>query len=101
MENLLVALDITNDARKRALLLHYIGENTLNIFEPLADTGGAQDYKKAIDALKQHFTPPKNTSFEIYKFRSANRILMTHWINFMFGWCTLPDITILQIVPKK
>ena len=31
-ENLLVALDIKDKKRKRALLLHYMGESTLNIF---------------------------------------------------------------------
>ena len=32
----MVALDIKDDKRKRALLLHYMGESTLDIFETLA-----------------------------------------------------------------
>jgi hypothetical protein len=72
-ENLLIALDIEDKKRKRALLLHYIGENTLNIFETLPDTGTADDYDEACQALHAHFTPRKNTSFEIFKFRKTTQ----------------------------
>eukprot|EP00112_Aurelia_sp_Birch-Aquarium-sp1_P023569 Seg707.7 transcript_id=Seg707.7/GoldUCD/mRNA.D3Y31 product="putative protein K02A2.6" protein_id=Seg707.7/GoldUCD/D3Y31 len=72
-ENLMVALDVTDDKRKRALLLHYMGESTLDIFETLADTGTADNYKKACDALNKQFTPQKNTSFEVYKFRNTKQ----------------------------
>ena len=34
-ENLLIALDIKDNKRNRALLLHYMGESTLTIFETL------------------------------------------------------------------
>eukprot|EP00112_Aurelia_sp_Birch-Aquarium-sp1_P022264 Seg6217.1 transcript_id=Seg6217.1/GoldUCD/mRNA.D3Y31 product="hypothetical protein" protein_id=Seg6217.1/GoldUCD/D3Y31 len=72
-ENLMLALDVTDDKRKRALLLHYMGESTLDIFETLADTGTADDYKKACDALNKQFTPQKKTSFEVYKFRNTKQ----------------------------
>ena len=72
-ENLMVALDVEDDKRKRALLLHYMGESTLDIFETLADTGTADDYNKACDALNKQFTPQKNTSFEVYKFRNTKQ----------------------------
>ena len=72
-ENLMVALDVKDDKRKRALLLHYMGESTLDIFETLAETGTAEDYKKACDALNKQFTPQKNTSFEVYKFRNTKQ----------------------------
>jgi hypothetical protein len=32
-QNLLIALDIKDKKRKRALLLYYMGESTLNIFD--------------------------------------------------------------------
>ena len=54
-ENLLIALDIKDNKRKRALLLHYIGESTLNIFETLTETGTADDYDKACEVLNEHF----------------------------------------------
>ena len=72
-ENLMVALDVEDDKRKRALLLHYMDESTLDIFETLADTGTADDYNKACDALNKQFTPQKNTSFEVYKFRNTKQ----------------------------
>ena len=48
---------------ERALLLHYMGESTLNIFETLP----------ACQALSNYFKPSKNTSFEIFKFRKTNQ----------------------------
>ncbi len=72
-ENLLIALDIKDKKRKRALLLHYIGENTLNIFETLPDTGTADEYDEACQALHEHFKPRKNTSFEIFKSRKTTQ----------------------------
>ena len=38
-ENFLVANNITNNTRKRALLLHHAGERVCDIFETLEDTG--------------------------------------------------------------
>ena len=72
-ENLMVALDVEDDKCKRALLLHYMGESTLDIFETLADTGRDDDYNKACDALNKQCTPQKNTSFDVYKFRNTKQ----------------------------
>ncbi|CAB4024867.1 Hypothetical predicted protein [Paramuricea clavata] len=47
--------------KKRALLLYYIGESTLNIFETLPETGTKDDYDKAYQALNDYFKPHKNT----------------------------------------
>ena len=58
-ENLMVALDVKDDKHKRALLLHYMGESTFDIFETLAETGTVDDYKKACDALNKQFIPPE------------------------------------------
>lgn len=65
-ENLLIALDIKKDKRKRALLLHYMGKSTLNIFETLPERGNADEYKEACSTLNLYFKPQKNTSFEIF-----------------------------------
>ncbi len=72
-ENLMVAMDITQDKRKRALLLHYAGSEVDDIFDTLDDTGAETDYKKATDALKKYFEPQKNREFEIYRFRQAKQ----------------------------
>ena len=57
-----VYMDIDDDAQKRALLLHYIGLSEFDIFETLADTGDAKDYKKALERITEHFTPPALSS---------------------------------------
>ena len=46
-ENFIIALDVKDDTRKRAMLLHYAGEGVQDIFDTLTDTGEAKDYKRA------------------------------------------------------
>ena len=72
-ENLLLALNITNEARKKAMLLYYLNEPALNIYETLPNTGDAKDYKKADEALTTYFVPKKNTSVETFKFCNAKQ----------------------------
>ena len=52
LENLLVGLDIKDDKRKRALLLHYVGEEVNEIFDTLPDT--SDDYATALDKLRMN-----------------------------------------------
>ena len=41
LENLFVGFNIANDSQKRALLLHYSGEEVNKIFDTLPDTGSS------------------------------------------------------------
>ena len=66
-------MDIKDDNRKRALLLHYIGEGANDIFYTIPEGGEDKDYKKACDALTKYFTPKKNISFEVFKFRNLKQ----------------------------
>ena len=80
LENLFVALKLVapedtdanviagiND-RKRALLLHYVGERTYDIYE--AQKGGTEaTYDATKKVLSDYFKPRKNTQMEIYTFR--------------------------------
>jgi len=71
-KNLMVARNITDAARQRALLLHYVDEDTNEIFDTLPNTEAAEDENtltKAIDALTVHFEDKKNIVFEEYQFR--------------------------------
>ena len=36
-DNMLCAMDITSDSRKKALLLHYVGEETFDIYDTFTD----------------------------------------------------------------
>ena len=72
-ENFMVAMNVTEPTRKRALLLHYVGETTYDIFDTLQETGEAADYNTAIQKLSHHFTPKKNVDYEIYVFRQEKQ----------------------------
>jgi hypothetical protein len=80
-ENLIVAMNVTDQARKKALLLHLAGEAVFEIFEGLvlddipddADAAVTNVYTVAKKALDDHFNPKKNTEFERFNFRSAKQ----------------------------
>ena len=71
LENLFVAMDIGDVKRKRALLLHYGGEDLYEIFETLPDTG--EDFETLKEKLNRYFEPKKNKEYEIYRFRQARQ----------------------------
>ena len=74
--NLMVAVNVTNKPRQRALLLHYAGEATNEIFDTLPDTvaGEGDDlFEKAVQALTNYFTPKQNREYEIYVFLQAKQ----------------------------
>ena len=76
-ENLLVALDITDPKRKKALMLHYAGAGVQEVFETLptltVTDGDANDYVTAKDQLNTHFCPKQNIEYETYVFRQAKQ----------------------------
>ncbi len=55
------------------MLLHYSGEEVNDLFDTLPDKGEDKDYKTACEALTSYFTPKKNVSFEIFKFRNLKQ----------------------------
>ena len=65
----LIAANITDDARKRALLLHCGGSSLQDLFETLPSNSEATTYKQVCDLLTQHFTPKKNKRYERHIFR--------------------------------
>ena len=77
-QNLLVAMNVTDKKRQRALLLHYAGEAVNEIFDTLPDTTageGDDPLDKAVQALTNYFTPKQNREYEIYVFRQAKQEL--------------------------
>ena len=74
--NMLLALAIDDDARCKALFLHYIGEETFDIYQTLTlptANAGETATDVAIRALTQYFSPRRNREFEIYKFRQTKQ----------------------------
>ncbi|XP_072142717.1 uncharacterized protein [Dermacentor andersoni] len=70
-ENFLLAANIQNAARKRAMLLHYAGDAVHDIFLTLPDRG--TDYETAVAKLNAHFAPRKNAVYERHVFRQAKQ----------------------------
>ena len=72
-QNLVVAMNVTDKTRQWALLLHYVGEATNEIFDTLPNTTAGEDddpFEIAVEALTNCFTPKK---CEIYVFRQAKQ----------------------------
>lgn len=97
-ENFLIALNIKDETRKRAMLLHYAGERVQDIFDTLEDTGEAKDYEKATKALSEYFSPQTNTEYETYKFRQAKQLtgetLDSYHVRLrhLASTCSFPDV---------
>ena len=80
-ENLIIALNVTDNARKKALLLHMAGEAVYEIYDGLVVAAVAQDADPEVDnvylntkqALDNHFNPKRNAEFEIFNFRKAQQ----------------------------
>ena len=80
-DNLLVAMNVTNNARKKALLLHLAGDAVFDIFSGLvidaipddADPDVTNEYTVAKTALDNYFSPKKNVEFERYTFRMVKQ----------------------------
>ena len=68
----LVAADIKDDGRKRALLLYQAGSEVCEIFKTLQEDE-AKDFKSTVKALKKYFQPKKNVIYQTYVFRQATQ----------------------------
>ncbi|CAN7986994.1 unnamed protein product [Ixodes hexagonus] len=87
-ENFLVAYNITADVRKKALLLHYAGEEVYDLYRSLPDTSSStsvsttaqgaastatSEYNAARAEIDAHFASRINPTFAIYRFRQAQQ----------------------------
>ena len=73
LENLFTGLNITSKKRKKALLLHYAGDDVFNIYDTFDLSGDEENYDDTKTELKTIFNPRKNTEFERYEFRNINQ----------------------------
>ena len=72
LENYFIAMNIDEDGRKRALLLHYAGERVYDIYQ--AEKGDTDpDYAHTVRVLKDYFTPQIDVEMEIYHFRNCKQ----------------------------
>ena len=70
-ETYLVAVGVTYDQQKRALLLYQAGAETQEIFEAIPEAGN--DYASAMKKLDDYFTPKKNIDYEVFQFRQITQ----------------------------
>ena len=68
LENLFVALNVKNESRQKALLLHYGGKDFMILCETLLEEHDTYEISKA--KLDAYFEPKINITFETYGFRS-------------------------------
>ena len=72
----IVALNINDQKRQKALLLHYAGEDVNDIFDTLPNTAATNDenpFGKAVDALTAYFSLKENVAYEEYQFHQAKQ----------------------------
>lgn len=76
-DNFLDAFNITEDRRKKSMLLHFIGEKAHEIFltlpEPENPNALTQQYELAKLKFSQYFVQKPNIEFEIYQFRQSKQ----------------------------
>ena len=65
-ETYLIALNITDDKQKRALLFYQAGELTQDIFNTIPDTG--EDYPTAMTKLNEYFASKKIWIMKCFNF---------------------------------
>ena len=68
LNNLLSALNIDNPERKKALLLHYGGDELFDLSETFTDEQNS-NYDTLTAAFSAYFSPSTNFTFETFKFR--------------------------------
>ena len=112
LENLFVALQLVNpivqegqepdeavikrvDDRKRALLLHYVGEETFDINE--AQKGETETtYTATLKVLSDYFRPQKNTRMEMLRLEAVNRRKDRHLMSAFRNYGNLLNIVSLR-----
>ena len=64
---------VSNDAQKRALLLHVAGMDVQEIYFTLAGEGGDASFEATLKVLDDHFVPKANIPFERHLFRQISQ----------------------------
>lgn len=71
---MLVAMNITDKKHRKAILLHYAGEEVHDIFTTLTVAQNEEDlYKQALDALDAYIVPKRVRSIIFTNSGSPNR----------------------------
>ena len=71
-DNFILAKDIDNDTRCKAMLLHYAGEPVFDLSESIGVVGG-DTLLQTKAKLTAYFAPRRNVEFEVFTFRQARQ----------------------------
>ena len=71
-KNMMDAFEITDDKRKKALLLHYAGEDTFNIYTTFTGYDNL-NFTQLCEKLNGYFNPKKCVEYEVHKFRKLSQ----------------------------
>ena len=74
LENLFVGMNIDSKKRRKALLLHYSGDEVFDIYQTLQNAGDESGYDETKTALTNSFKPQVNQEFEIFQFRQMKQM---------------------------
>ena len=88
-KNLMLACNITAQIRQRALLLHYVGEQTHDIFDTLPDTVATENENtldKAVNALTAHSHQNATGNMRCIRSDRQNRTWMKTWQRTTHVW---------------
>lgn len=72
LDNFIVAKGITNDLRKKGMLLHYAGEEVFDLSETLGVAANTS-FEETKTVLNTYFVPQRNTEYEVFVFRQARQ----------------------------
>ena len=76
LNNMFTVMNITQAPRKKAMLLHYVEEETCDVLETLTVTEPTEEndeYKSAVKALADYFEPQKCVDHHVYVFRQESQ----------------------------
>ena len=68
-ENILVVMNITEDKRNVAMLLHFRGDYVRDFIDNAVSK--VEGYDATVEYLNEHLNPKTSDTFEIYKFQKT------------------------------
>ena len=98
------AMEITEEGRKRDLLLHYIGTGGRKLLKRLEDTGTAGEegeYTKPVEALTLYFTPKLDRLYLMNKLQQMKQGPTESIDNFYIRICEKTDRIKLEALEKS
>ena len=73
IEMYLLARGVTDEKKKRALLLYQAGSRVREIFRQIPDHGDDDDLDTAVNKSNAYFEPQKHRLYDVYQFRQAKQ----------------------------